>query len=488
MSVVGERASLVSQLRKIGIDLGTTFSVISTVNEQGEPFAIPNAEGKLTTPSAVHAESGGSLIVGARALEYPTDTALIFKRYMGRTDHFDILAGRRFSPEDLSAAVLRKLAADAAAYLGEPIHEVVVTVPANFGQAERQATRQAGELAGLHVNLIINEPRAAAMVWLRRNTLREGHVLVFDLGGGTLDITVLELTPRGCVVRMTRGVSDIGGQDFTNDLVVKYQAQYEQQHHVAFQADDLLRLNRQVEAAKIALSNVDRQDILVQAGDGPAMTIAMTRADLEAAARPHIFRMQRMTYSLLHQVNLKPTDIGKVLLVGGSTRVPAVREMLRQVFSQEPDASLDADLAVSWGAALGELDDTIVQDAVNHDIRVRARPLGAASPVLEPVLMRGKVPLGAWSDVQLFRPASLGAEQITVHVYQSDGPEYRNDGSDERGPSYLGYLAVDIPPDVPPEQARIEVRMRLNASSILEVSVAINGGDAHTKQLILPAH
>lgn len=464
-----------------GIDLGTTFSVIAIVDGSGKPTAIPNAEGELTTPSVVHVTSDGTFIVGKPALAFPDDIGRIFKRYMGGEQTF-LLANRRFTAEQLSVEVLRKLAADASAHLGQPVRDVVISVPAHFGQIERDATRRAGTMAGLRVLDLINEPTAAATVYAQGHQLENGYVLVFDLGGGTFDITLIEVTPSGSYVKRTGGSINLGGQNFTDGLVQMLADSYMAQHHHEIRNAARVALNQQAEAAKIALSSTTSTALVVTAEGGPALPVTLSRDDFEISITGYLFQIEAIIDSLLDKASLEPRDIRKVLLVGGSSRVPAVRAMLTQKFGQAPDESLDPDLAVAWGAALtaaryrtdesGALEmrpgDLVVGiiDSVTHAVGVKALQPGTSQFVVDHVLPHG-FRLETWSEPRYYHPKRANDTMVGVEVFQGDT-------TDLSGCRQIGYLPIALPSGCTPENTQIAVWMRLNRSGLLEVQVGIN--------------
>lgn len=469
----------------VGIDLGTTYSVVARLDERGAPVAVPNAEGELTTPSVVHVNDDGTFIVGKLAGAYPTNTARAFKRFMGEEKRL-ALAGREYTAEQLSAEVLRKLVRDASAALGAPVERAVISVPAHFGYVEREATRRAGQAAGLTVLQIINEPTAAADVYVRSQggQATPGHLIVFDLGGGTLDITLIETEVEGATVnqtvRRTDGTVSLGGQDFTNELIKLFVTRYKEAHGI--DVDDAARaeMGRRAEAAKLALSSADSTDVIVSAPGGPDMTITVSRPEFEYAIRKPLREIAGLTEMLIYSAGLEPKDISKVLLAGGSSRVPSVRAAVRKIFGQDPDESLDPDLAVAWGAALragrfaqgsGDLvvkpGDITVVDSVTQPIGVKtARGGGYAMDV---VLAEG-APLDTWSAPRRYAPRHEHEAAISVEVYQGKQAELENN-------LRLGAVVVELPAGSRPDNTDIRVWMRLNLSGILETQVSINSAE-----------
>lgn len=480
-----KRESIVADPVDVGIDLGTTYSVVARLDERGAPVAIPNTEGELTTPSVVHVNDDGTFIVGKPATAYGTNTVRAFKRFMGEDKRL-ALAGREYTAEQLSAEVLRKLVRDAAAALGAPVERAVISVPAHFGNVEREATRRAGQAAGLTVLQIINEPTAAADVYVSRRSGQAlpGHLIVFDLGGGTLDITLIETEVEGATVnqtvRRTDGTVSLGGQNFTDELTRLFTARYKETH--GLDLDDVARaeVGRCAEAAKLALSSGESAAMVGAAQGGPKMTLNISRPEFEHAIRKPLREIEGLTEMLIYSAGLEPKDIGKVLLAGGSSRVPSVRAAVRKIFGQEPDESLDPDLAVAWGAALRagrfakgsgdlvvKLGDITVVDCVTQPIGVKtARGGGYAMDV---VLPEGAA-LEKWSAPRRYAPRQANEAAISVEVYQGKQAELENN-------LRLGAIVVELPAGSRPDNTDIRVWMRLNLSGILETQVSINGAD-----------
>lgn len=473
---------------RAGIDLGTTFSAIAIIGTNGEPQVIPNAEAEETTPSVVHVNADGTFVVGTPALQYPEDTARIFKRFMGSSHTFP-LAGRTYTAEQLSAEVLRKLTADASARLGVPVKEVVISVPAYFGQMEREATRKAGALAGLIVLQMINEPTAAASVYARRHHPGHGHWLIFDLGGGTFDITLLEVTAEGPYVKRTAGSIHLGGQDFNDVFVSRLADKYRATQAVGLSPEAQVELNRQVEQAKVALSTIATVDLTISTSGGPSMPFTLTRDEFEAGIAGYLEEIRSLIELLLDRAQLATGDIRAVLLVGGSSRIPAVRALLREMFGSTPDESLNPDLSVAWGAALaaaeyagaGGLVATAgairVGDSVSHAVGVKALQAGTTRSILDAVLPHG-YPLGRWSEPRNYQPERRGDTAIGVEIFQGDT-------LDLTGCTKIGYLPVPLPDDSRPDNTSIQIWMQLNDSGLLEVQVAINNQQPHRAEFRL---
>ncbi|MEZ4468134.1 MAG: Hsp70 family protein [bacterium] len=361
----------------IGIDLGTTYSLVAVL-EGGQPIIIANALGEQLTPSAVSVDEAGMVLVGApaaaRAKTHPERTATQFKRDMG-TDRVFTLGPRKLGPQQLSALVLAELKRDAEAWLGRPVTEAVITVPAYFGDPQRQATRDAGELAGLKVERIINEPTAAAMAYGLHNRHRELKAVVLDLGGGTFDVTVLEIIEGVIEVQASAGDARLGGEDFTDALMVLVEQQ------LARQGEDVsevplarARIRDACELAKRRLSTEEVAEIALPGlplAGGRRADVAMnlSRADAQEVWAPLLDRIRIPVMRALRDARIKTTEIDEVLLVGGSTRLPCVVELSARLFGRMPLRKLPPDEAVVMGAAVQaalKRDDEAVDDMSGH--------------------------------------------------------------------------------------------------------------------------
>jgi molecular chaperone HscC len=479
-----------------GIDLGTTNSVIAYMNAGGLIEVVPNAEGEHTTPSVVHVSADGSLIVGRPALGYPTDNARVFKRFMGTNNTFS-LVGRTFTPVDLSAAVLRKVAGDAATSLGKPVHDVVISVPAHFGQRENQATYDAAVQAGLNVIQLIHEPTAATNIYLQKSAIADRYSLVFDLGGGTFDVTLLEMTQQGPYIRLIEGATKLGGQDFNDVIVSKLRQQYERDYETTLDAAALLALNQHVEVAKCALSEQPSAEIVFGGIGKPEMRHTLTREEFEDAIGPTLIQIEDTITLLLARANLQTSDIGKVLLMGGSSRALAVRSLLHDIFGFESDASLNPDLSVAEGAALvgaqyarqrGDADASkggdivLATDSISRSVGVRTRPAhvtpGGPEYVMHFVLPKG-YPLDKWSEPQTFHPdeRSVADRRLTIRIYQGESQRSENNET-------IGSLPIDLS-GTASAQTTVRVWMRQNRSSLLEMEVSLDGAEPHRQQFQL---
>ncbi|HBQ98407.1 MAG TPA: molecular chaperone DnaK, partial [Cyanobacteria bacterium UBA11691] len=370
--------------RVVGIDLGTTNSVVA-IMEGGKPMAIANAEGMRTTPSVVGFSKDGELVVGQmarrQAVLNPQNTFYSVKRYMGRrygelntdskrvpytirrdeVDNIKVKCPRLkkdFAPEEISATILRKLAEDASRYLGEPVTGAVITVPAYFNDAQRQATKDAGKIAGLEVKRILNEPTAASLAYgLERGTAQT--ILVFDLGGGTFDVSILEVGDGVFEVRATSGDTQLGGNDFDQKIVDWLAEQFLETEGVDLRRDRqaLQRLMEAAEKAKIELSGVTVTEInlpfITATEDGPKhLETRLTRSQFEDLCGDLLSRLRRPIKRALYDANLSPVQIDEVVLVGGSTRIPIVQQLVRSFIDKEPNQNVNPDEVVAVGAAV----------------------------------------------------------------------------------------------------------------------------------------
>lgn len=469
----------------IGIDLGTTYSLVS-VFEGGEAVVIANALGEKLTPSAVSIDDGGMTLVGAparaRTKTAPDRTVTQFKRDMG-TDKRHRVAGRDFTPEQLSALVLQELKRDAEAYLGRPVTEAVVTVPAYFGDRQRKATRDAGTLAGLVVERIINEPTAAAMAYGLHNKDREMQAVVLDLGGGTFDVTVLEIIDGVIEVQSSAGDAKLGGEDFTDALAVLVE------RRLAGQGEDVAELPRAkarireaCEIAKRRLTNAESAEIalpgLPLTGDRRAdVSLTVTRADADEVWAPLLDRIRIPVMRALRDARLKTHDIDDVLLVGGSTRMPCLVELAARLFGKMPLRSLPADEAVVMGAAVQaalKRDDAAVDDMVVTDVAPFTMGISIAQPVggqrisglFSPILERGTV-IPA-SRVERYNTLEDNQQTILISVFQGEHSLCAQN-------TFLGkYLIKDLPKG-PAGETAIDVRFTYDLNGILEVEMQVVG-------------
>jgi molecular chaperone HscC len=468
--------------RIVGIDLGTTYSLVA-VMQGTTPVVLPNALGEVLTPSAVSIDERGVISVGAaaraRATTHPDRTALAFKRDMGTNSSVEI-GGKRFTAPELSSLVLRSLRADAESALGEAVEEAVVTVPAYFGDAQRQATRDAAAIAGLRVERIINEPTAAALAYGLHQREREFRALVLDLGGGTFDVTVLEIIEGVIEIQGSSGDTRLGGDDFDEALAEHLAARARSEWGVDAHADAQTwsRFRDAAELAKRRLSDVtETRAGIVQLRAGRNVVdieLTITRAAAEEVWAPCLARLDIPIRRALKDAGARPETIDEVLLVGGSTRMPCIAQFAARTFGRLPLRKLPPDEAVAFGAAVqGALKarDVAVKDVVVTDIAPFSLGITSGADIggqqiddlFVPILERGTV-IPA-SRVKPFRTMSAFQQFILIEVYQGEhSTSSRN--------TKLGEYRVEVPPRPAGEEA-VDVRFSYDLNGILEVETTV---------------
>ncbi|KAA1040063.1 molecular chaperone DnaK [Macrococcus equipercicus] len=453
----------------IGIDLGTTNSCVSVL-EGGEPKVIANPEGNRTTPSVVAFKNGETQVgeVAKRQAITNPNTIISIKRHMG-TDYKVDVEGKEYSPQEISAMILQNLKATAEAYLGEKVTKAVITVPAYFNDAERQATKDAGKIAGLEVERIINEPTAAALAYGLDKTDKEQKVLVFDLGGGTFDVSILELGDGVFEVLSTSGDNRLGGDDFDNVIINFLVEEFKKENGLDLSKDKMAmqRLKDAAEKAKKDLSGVSSTQIslpFISAGEaGPLhLEVTLSRAKFEDLSRALVERTMGPTRQAMKDAGLSNADIDEVILVGGSTRIPAVQEAIKKELGKEPNKGVNPDEVVAMGAAIqggvitGDVKDVVLLDVTPLSLGIET--MGGVSTVL--IERNTTIPT---SKSQVFSTAADNQPAVDIHVLQGE----RQMAADNKT---LGrFQLTDIPP-APRGVPQIEVTFDIDKNGIVNVT------------------
>jgi molecular chaperone DnaK len=457
--------------KTIGIDLGTTNSVVA-VMEGGKPTVIANAEGARTTPSIVgFSKSSGERLVGQlakrQAILNPERTIASVKRHMGTDQKYNI-DGKDHTPEEISSMVLRKLADDASKYLGEKVTSAVITVPAYFNDSQRQATKNAGKIAGLDVLRIINEPTAAALAYGLDKKKNE-KVLVFDLGGGTFDVSILEVGDGVFEVLSTSGDTLLGGDDFDEKVINWLAEEFRKQEGIDLRNDKqaMQRLKEASEKAKCELSgmieaNISLPFITADANGPKHLEITLTRAKFEDLTRELVERCRKPIEQAISDAKLKPSEIDEVVLVGGSTRMPAVQKLVKEMTTKDPNQSVNPDEVVAIGAAIqagvlgGEVKDIVLLDVTPLTLGIET--LGG---VMTPLVPRNTtIPV---SKSQVFSTAENNQTAVDIHVLQGERPMSKDNKS-------LGMFRLDGIPPAPRGVPQVEVTFDIDANGIVNVS------------------
>jgi molecular chaperone DnaK len=455
----------------VGIDLGTTNSVVA-VMEGGQPVVIANAEGNRTTPSIVGFSKTGERLVGQLAKRqlvlYPDRTFASIKRYMG-TDHKVTVDGKNYTPQEISSMTLRKLVDDASKYIGEPVTQAVITVPAYFNDSQRQATKDAGKVAGLEVLRIINEPTAAALAYgLDKKT--DETILVFDLGGGTFDVSILEVGDGVFEVKSTSGDTRLGGDDFDEKIIDWLADEFKKQEGIDVRNDKqaMQRLREAAEKAKCELSTVLEAHIslpfLTADQNGPKhLEITLTRVNFNNLTRDLVERCRGPVEQALRDAKLSPSQIDEVVLVGGSTRIPSVQELVRQLTGgKEPHQGVNPDEVVAIGAAIqagvlaGDVKDIVLLDVTPLSLGIET--LGGVMTKL--VERNTTIPV---RRSETFSTAEDNQTSVDVHVLQGERQMARDNKS-------LGHFRLEGIPPAARGIPKVEVTFDIDANGILNVS------------------
>ena len=456
--------------KTIGIDLGTTNSVVA-VMEGGKPTVIANAEGMRTTPSIVGFSKTGERLVGQlakrQAILNPDKTIASIKRHMGE-DYKKNIDGKDYTPQEISAMILRKLADDASAYLGEKVTSAVITVPAYFNDAQRQATKDAGKIAGLDVLRIVNEPTAAALAYGLEKDKSE-KVLVFDLGGGTFDVSILEIGDGVHEVLSTSGDTHLGGDDFDKKIIDWICAEFKKQEGMDLTNDKqaMQRIKEAAEKAKCELSSVVETTInlpyITADANGPKhLELSLTRAKFEELSHDLLERCKKPVEQALSDAGLSKNDINEVVLVGGSTRIPAVQQLVKEYTGKEPNQSVNPDEVVAVGAAVqagvlaGEVKDIVLLDVTPLTLGIET--LGGVMTALVP--RNTTIPV---SKSQVFSTAENNQTAVDINVLQGERPM----ASDNKS---LGMFRLEGIAPAMRGVPQIEVTFDIDANGIVNVS------------------
>lgn len=457
----------------VGIDLGTTNSAIAWMKPDGNVEVIPNAEGKRTTPSIVHFSKDGSVIVGEPAKRqvvlHPDRTIRSIKRKMG-SDYKVSIDNKSFTPQQISAFVLQKLVRDAEAYLGGKIKKAVITVPAYFNDAQRQATKEAGEIAGLEVLRIINEPTAASIAFGLNKVHEDKKIVVYDLGGGTFDVSILDVGEGVIEVVSTSGNNHLGGDDFDQRIIDWLVEEFKKEHNADISNDRqaMQRLKEAAESAKIELSTkleteINLPFITVVNGQPVHLQKTLTRKKFEELVRDLIESTRGPIETALKDAGLSADEVDDVLLVGGSTRIPAVQELVKSIFHKDPSKGVNPDEAVAVGAAVQAaiMTGNTEQDLVLVDVTPLSLGVEVKGGLMEVIIPKNsKIPI---RKSKVFTTAGDFQTEVEIGVFQGERPLARDN-------FFLGSFKLTGIPPAPRGVPQIEVSFDIDANGIVNVS------------------